>query len=64
MLKFLLVLVIIGYILYKIGSVFFRAGVMTQRMREEQNQFRAKKPSPGKNGKIKDGEYVDYEEVK
>ena len=64
MLKFLLVLVIVGYILYKIGSVFFRAGVMTQRMRDEKNQFRAKKAPSGKSGKIKDGDYVDYEEVK
>lgn len=64
MLKLLLIFFVVGYILYKIGSFFFRAGVMTQRMKQEQNQFRAKKSAPRKNGKIQDGEYVDYEEVK
>lgn len=64
MFKFLLILLIIGYVLFKIGSFFYRAGVMTQRMKEEQNRFRSGKSAPKKGGKIRDGEYVDYEDVK
>lgn len=63
MLKFLLILFIAGYVLYKIGSFFYRAGVITQKMREEQGQNRTKKSASKKSGKIKDGEYVDYEDV-
>ncbi|MFZ9981005.1 MAG: hypothetical protein ACO3FI_03135 [Cyclobacteriaceae bacterium] len=64
MFKFLLILLIVGYVLFKIGSFFYRAGVMTQRMREEQNRFQSRKSAPKKGGKIKDGDYVDYEDVK
>ncbi|MFM7327169.1 MAG: hypothetical protein ACKO3B_00405 [Bacteroidota bacterium] len=36
MLKFLLILGIVAYILYKIGTFFFRAGVATQQMRDQE----------------------------
>lgn len=64
MLKFLLILFIVGYVLFKIGSFFFRAGAITQRMKQEQDQSRSRKSATRKGGKIKDGEYVDYEDVK
>lgn len=63
MLKFLLILGIVAYILYKIGTFFFRAGVATQQMRDQETRHRARKKS-GKDGKIKGGDYVDYEEVR
>jgi hypothetical protein len=67
MLKFLLILSIIAYLIFKIGGFFFKAGAASQ-------QFRQQSPRPHnsvntdskdkKNGHIKGGEYVDYEEVK
>ena len=70
MFKFLLILGLIVYVVYKIGSFFFRAGAASQQLRNQQQNFnqqarpddRAKK-KPGK-GHINGGEYVDYEEVK
>ena len=67
MFKFLLILGIVAYILYKIGTFFFRAGVATQQMRDQEARSRARKKSGGKPGgkeKIQGGEYVDYEEVR
>jgi hypothetical protein len=64
--KFLLILSIIAYLLYKVGGFFFRAGASSQ-------QFRQQPPKPGNvkanskekaNGHIKGGDYIDYEEVK
>jgi len=63
MLKFLLIIGIVAYILYKIGTFFFRAGVATQQMRDQEARSRARKKSGGKE-KIKGGDYVDYEEVR
>lgn len=69
--RFLIILGLIGYVLYKVGGVFFRAGAASH-----QGRFQARKPEsgnvnvdsapdrPAKSGKIKGGEYVDYEEVK
>jgi hypothetical protein len=69
--RLLIILGLIGYVLYKFGSVFFRAGAASQ-----QDRFQQRKPQngnvnvnsapdkPAKSGKIKGGEYVDYEEVK
>jgi hypothetical protein len=60
--RFLLIVGIIGYLLYKIGSFFFKIGAASQQMRHQQNrQDQAKK---AQSGKIKGGDYVDYEEVK
>ncbi len=70
MLRFLIIISLIGYVLFKIGSLFFRAGAASQ-----QGRFQARKPSQGsihintppkekKSGTIKGGDYVDYEEVK
>jgi hypothetical protein len=58
--RLLLFLGIIVYILYKVGSFFFRIGAASQQMRQRDS---APKQKP-QAGKIKGGDYVDYEEVK
>ena len=69
MFRFLLILGLIVYAIYKIGSLFFRAGAASQQLRNQQQRNfdnnvgadpRARKPNGGKKG----GEYIDYEEVK
>ena len=70
MLKFLIILGLVAYILYKFGSFFYNVGASSQ-----QRQQRPPRPADGninidpnsktkKGGKYKGGEYVDYEEVK
>ena len=68
LLRFLLILGIVVYVIYKIGSFFFKAGAASQQLR---NQQKGPGVQPGQNGKnsskaghFKGGEYVDYEEVK
>jgi hypothetical protein len=71
MLRFLIIFGLIAYVVYKVGSFFFKAGAASQQLRDQQrrnvdnNKVRAdadkKKPS-GSNGKV--GEYIDYEEIK
>lgn len=66
--KFFIILGLIGYVFYKVGGMFFRAGAASQ-----QNQRQTRKPEgtinveaeqEKRNGAIKGGDYVDYEEVK
>ena len=67
MFKFLLALSLIAYVLYKVGGVFFRAGAASQQFRRSQDTASNVNANPvkeKKNGSIKGGEYVDYEEVK
>lgn len=67
MFKFLLALSLIGYLLYKVGGMFFRAGAASQQFRKPQDTASNVNANPvkdKKNGGIKGGEYVDYEEVK
>lgn len=66
MIKFLLILGITTYILYKVGSFLFKIGAASQQFRDQQgsgnihgNGHDAKKKKP----KIH-GDYIDYEEVK
>ena len=66
MFKFLLIFSLIIYSVYKIGSMFFRAGAASQQFRNpppRQNVNTAPKKEKPKSG-IKGGEYVDYEEIK
>jgi hypothetical protein len=64
MFKFLLILGLILYIVYKIGSLFFRAGAASQQQRRNFDG-NAERPSPKtKKGKFKGGDYIDYEEIK
>jgi hypothetical protein len=71
MLKFLLIVGIIVYLIYKIGSFFYRAGAASQHFRQYQDQqrrdFEARNNPPKKatkDGKFSGGEYIDYEEIK
>ncbi|GHM99967.1 hypothetical protein WSM22_14570 [Cytophagales bacterium WSM2-2] len=69
MLKLLLILALILYLLSKLGGFFFRAGAASQRRdfqqrRPEGNIHVDSMPKKEKQGKIKGGDYVDYEEVK
>ena len=69
MLKFLLILGLILYCVYKIGNMFFRAGAASQQFRNQQrtDYDRNVNNNPKKgasNSKIKGGEYIDYEEIK
>jgi hypothetical protein len=70
MFKFLLIVGIIFYLIYKIGTLFFRAGAASQQQR---NYDRPSNGNPNvdpgqkngkKNTKFKGGEYIDYEEIK
>lgn len=68
--RFFIILALVGYVLYKVGGLFFRAGAASQ-----QSRFQQRRPPEGdihvntapkknKGGHIKGGDYVDYEEVK
>ncbi len=61
--RFLLITGLILYVIYKIGSMFFRAGAASQ-MRNQRPTPPPPNQKPRNNGTIKGGEYVDYEEVK
>jgi hypothetical protein len=69
MFKFLLMVGLVAYLIYKVGSFFFRAGAASQQLRNFHEQQRkgfeangtASKKKPTKNDA---GEYIDYEEVK
>ena len=63
MFKFLLILGLIVYIVYKVSSFFFQAGAASQELRDlkkKQNQ----PPPSSKKSKLNGGDYIDYEEVK
>lgn len=70
MLKFLLILFLIIWILSKVGGFFFRAGMSSQQRhyqsRKPEGSIDVDGPPPKqkRNGNIKGGEYIDYEEVK
>ncbi len=70
MIKFLVIAGLISYVLYKIGSFFFRAGAAAQHFRQYQNNqkgnFEQKQQNPRRkpDSKVKGGEYIDFEEVK
>jgi hypothetical protein len=67
MFKLLLIIVVILYLLYKIGTFFYRAGAAAQHFRNFQQKGsngRADATQAKKSSKFKGGEYVDYEEVK
>ncbi len=67
MFKFLLILGIIAYLIFKIGGFFFKAGAASQQFRQPDRRPQNSVNSDAKekkNGNIKGGEYVDYEEVK
>jgi hypothetical protein len=65
MFKFLLILGLIVYSIYKIGTMFFRAGAASQQFKNQQSpkNFNGKNPTE-KKSEFKGGEYIDYEDVK
>jgi len=65
LLKFLLIVGITAYILYKVGSFLFKIGAASQQFRDNQPPDNGN--GAGAKGKKKPkvtGEYIDYEEVK
>ena len=67
MFKFLIALGLIGYVLFKIGGLFFRAGAASQNRNYPPRNPPTRPEEPKKdktNGTIKGGDYIDYEEVK
>jgi hypothetical protein len=65
MFKFLLIIGLISYVFYKIGSFFFRAGAAAQELRNYKEQQKSSDSSKKtKKRGVKGGEYVDYEEIK
>jgi hypothetical protein len=70
MFKFLLIIGLVLYVVYKVGSLFFRAGAASQQFRQRQpprnfdgNQ-NPNQNAKGKGPNFKGGDYIDYEEVK
>ena len=67
-LKFLLIVGLVVYGLYKFGSLFYKAGVGSRQFQDQQrksNDTINENANPKKKGSnFKGGEYVDYEEVK
>ena len=67
MLKFLIITSLILYLIYKVGSLFFKAGAASQQLRNQQQRKSFEGDthnSKHKKGDSKSGEYIDYEEVK
>jgi hypothetical protein len=68
MLKFLLIVGLVVYVIFKIGSWFYRAGAASQHFRGQNPNnpnMNSQSASDKKRGsKFNGGEYIDYEEVK
>ncbi len=70
MFRLLLIVGIVVYLIYKIGSLFFRAGAASQQLRDQQRRNfdapvnNAPPKTKRSSGQNKTGEYIDYEEVK
>lgn len=70
MYKFLIIIGLVVYVLYKLGSWFFRAGAASQQFKNHHQggSFnRNMNPEPQQKKKdtdFKGGEYIDYEEIK
>jgi hypothetical protein len=66
MLRFLLIIAIITYIFYKVGTFLFKLGEASQQLRNNQSgniKQNGQADKSKKKPKIS-GEYIDYEEVK
>jgi hypothetical protein len=65
MLKFLIITSLALYLIYKLGSLFFRAGAASEQLRNQQQKksFEGDQNQKRKGGS-KPGEYIDYEEIK
>jgi hypothetical protein len=66
MLRFLLIIAIITYVFYKVGTFLFKLGEASQQLRDNQSG-NIKQNGQGDKNKKKpkiSGDYIDYEEVK
>ncbi len=64
MLKFLIITTLVLYLVYKVGSLFFKAGAAAQQLRNQQKRAFEGEEKKTRKGNSKPGEYIDYEEVK
>lgn len=64
MIKFLIITALILYLIYKVGSLFFKAGAASQHLRNQQKGTFDNDIKKNRKGSSKPGEYIDYEEVK
>lgn len=64
MLRFFVIFALLGYVLYKIGSFFFRIGAVSQEIKNFKQNGQPPRKATTQSSKVKGGEYVDYEEVK
>ena len=65
MLKFLIITSLVLYLVYKLGSLFFKAGAASQQLRNQhQKKTFDSNQSQKRKSDSKPGEYIDYEEVK
>jgi hypothetical protein len=64
MIKFLIITTLVLYLIYKVGSLFFKAGAASQQLRNQQKGTFDNDLKKGRKGGTKPGEYIDYEEVK
>lgn len=66
MFKFLIIVGIVAYILYKVGSFLFKIGAASQQFRNNQapGNINGNGPEKDKKKPKVTGEYIDYEEVK
>ena len=71
MFRLLIIISLVVYVIYKVGSLFFRAGAASQQLRDQQRRaFDANSANANgatkktDKGSSKSGEYIDYEEVK
>ncbi|MBS1487855.1 MAG: DUF4834 domain-containing protein [Bacteroidetes bacterium] len=69
MLRLLVIIALIVYILSKVSNLLFRGTSSAQQNRNFQNGSEGKtrvdsQPKKSRQGTIKGGDYVDYEEVK
>ena len=63
MLKFLIITTLVLYLIYKVGSLFFKAGAASQQLRDQQKKAFEGNDKKNRKSGSKPGEYVDYEEV-
>jgi len=64
MFRFLIILGLIAYVLYKVMSFFFRAGAASQELKDIKQKQQQANPSTSKKNRVNGGDYIDYEEVK
>ena len=62
--RILIIVGIIAYVLYKVGSFLFKIGAASQQFRENQSTGNINGNAKTKKKPNVAGEYIDYEEVK